>query len=298
MLAWFVTGYATLREFYNLRDHQAEGGSGESSADLVKRQAAFEALLAVIASASDPIQGGLYDDERPSVVQVDSLLCLLGEALPFLADSPFNAGADGSEGSSLEMPQPTQKQLLTLLRAIEALDIVDKRIYHRCEDAFKVCMASYRHQQQANESPDVVDRHERALLSKQISAFTTSSSSLSHGSATGSSSGFLLTGSEMLDVMSASEMGSFGDAGGGSQYSSKGRRPSSSRHRHHYSENHSGKNSFHDGGEGRRKKAWDWRKGLEALERDVAREVTGKDVLRILRLRVERKLGEVWARGR
>lgn len=42
------------------------------------------ALLAVIDSAADSIHGGLYDEQRGSVVQVDGLLALLGEALVFV----------------------------------------------------------------------------------------------------------------------------------------------------------------------------------------------------------------------
>ena len=254
----------------------------DNDAVKAKRKEAFDALLAVIASAADPIQGGLYDMERHSVVRVDSLLCLLGEALPFLIDTP---SSEHGTGLSATMPLPTQKQLLNLLRAIESLDTVDESIFRRCEDAFRVCISSDRHQQGKNHSGDS-DTYERALLSKQISALTSSSSALSNSN--NSSSGFLLTGSEMLDVMSASESGSFGRSSNN---------PRSGKSNQMIilddEDDNDGDNEASQG----MKKGWDWRQGLEGLEKEAGREAQGKDVLRILRLGIERKLGEVWAKG-
>ena len=51
---------------------------------IARKKAAATALLAVIASATDNIHGGLYDEQRGAVVQVDGLLALLGEALVFV----------------------------------------------------------------------------------------------------------------------------------------------------------------------------------------------------------------------
>ena len=327
MLGWFTTGYATLRYFYDLRDGNIEPTQPSPVAtddsqpsldpDQLRAKAAFEALLAIIASAADPIQGGLYDPERQSVVQVDSLLCLLGEALPFLIDAPTASIPNSQDNghTTSRIPLPTQKHLFTLLRAIEALDTVDPAIYHRCEDAFRACITSYQQTRTHADYDPISEKQDRAILSKQISTLTSSSSALSNGSHIGSggNSGFLLTGSEMLEVMSASESGSFG-------------RPSSIRHqgvaaaKKQQSSNEvmtinldsddddddgSGPAPQHQGQDdhGDENKEWDWRNGLEGLVEDEhgfggrSREVRGADVLRILRLGVERKLGEIWAKG-
>ena len=87
ILHTYLTGYATLRNFYDLRDdeevHQMEGAT-PSLDPVARKKAAVPALLAVINSAADSIHGGLYDEHRGSVVQVDGLLALLGEALVFV----------------------------------------------------------------------------------------------------------------------------------------------------------------------------------------------------------------------
>jgi len=86
MLRYYLSGYATLRKFYDLRDEEvsAEKEERPKHQPLARRRLAAEALLAVIHSASDSIHGGLYDESRESVVQVDGLMALLGEALHFV----------------------------------------------------------------------------------------------------------------------------------------------------------------------------------------------------------------------
>lgn len=81
-----LTGYATLRRFYDLRDEEVnlEEGQTPRSGPIARKTAAANALLAVINSAADTIHGGLYDESRGSVVQVDGLLALLGEAMVFV----------------------------------------------------------------------------------------------------------------------------------------------------------------------------------------------------------------------
>lgn len=81
-----LTGYATLRKFYDLRDEEVnqEGGQKPTLRLHARKRAAAQALLAVINSASDNISGGLLDRNRGSVVQIDGLLALLGEALVFV----------------------------------------------------------------------------------------------------------------------------------------------------------------------------------------------------------------------
>ena len=86
MLHTHLTGYATLRKFYDLRDEEVNSETDQHPRARAKarKTAAATALLAVINSAADNIQGGLFDENRGSVVQVDGLLSLLGEALVFI----------------------------------------------------------------------------------------------------------------------------------------------------------------------------------------------------------------------
>ena len=81
-----LTGYATVRKFYDLRDEAANPGEGPATAKspFSSKRAAAAALLAVINSAADNIHGGLYDETRDSIIHVDSLLVLLGEAMVFV----------------------------------------------------------------------------------------------------------------------------------------------------------------------------------------------------------------------
>lgn len=86
MLHTYLTGYATLRRFYDLRDEEANLNEGEKPKlrPIARKKAAAACLLAVINSAADNIHGGLYDDSRNSIVQVDGLLALFGETLVFV----------------------------------------------------------------------------------------------------------------------------------------------------------------------------------------------------------------------
>ena len=86
ILQFYLSGYATLRRFYEIRDEGIELKEGEKPRfkPLARRRMAGKALAAVISSAADNIYGGLYDPNRDSAVQVDGLLALLGEALVFV----------------------------------------------------------------------------------------------------------------------------------------------------------------------------------------------------------------------
>jgi hypothetical protein len=85
------SGYATIRTFYDLRDVEINLKSGGKPAHrpMARRRAAANALMVVIASAASSIRGGLYDPEIETVVQVDVLLPLLGEALVFVNRKSF-----------------------------------------------------------------------------------------------------------------------------------------------------------------------------------------------------------------
>lgn len=86
LLQTHLSGYAALRQFYNVRDEEKHLKEGQkpSLRPLARKKAAAAALLAMINSAADNIHGGLYDEHRGAVVQVDGLLALLGEALVFV----------------------------------------------------------------------------------------------------------------------------------------------------------------------------------------------------------------------
>ena len=98
LLATYLSGYATLRRFYDLRDADVEKDNAAAAAEhdesetrklgtlrpLARKREAARALMAVIESAADSIRGGLYDSETESVVQVDALMALLCEALPLM----------------------------------------------------------------------------------------------------------------------------------------------------------------------------------------------------------------------
>lgn len=86
ILQFYLSGYATLRRFYEIRDEAVELEEGQRPRFklLARRRAAAKALAAVISSAADNIYGGLFDPDRDSAVQVDGLMALLGEALVFV----------------------------------------------------------------------------------------------------------------------------------------------------------------------------------------------------------------------
>ena len=92
MLHKYLTGYATLRRFYDLRDEEVNLKEGEKPKlrPVARKKAAATCLLAVINSAADNIHGGLYDESRGAIVQVDGLLALLGEALVFVDRKPVS----------------------------------------------------------------------------------------------------------------------------------------------------------------------------------------------------------------
>ncbi|KAI1380794.1 hypothetical protein F4677DRAFT_198627 [Hypoxylon crocopeplum] len=123
LLGKMLSGYATLRKFYELRD-----GDGKTTGkSFLRRQQAATALTAVISSADDNIRGGLYDDTRDAVVSEDFLLALLGEASVFVSQSPAVITLD---------------QIDTLLKAIEDIQTVGSRVYDASDEFFKLVLAS------------------------------------------------------------------------------------------------------------------------------------------------------------
>lgn len=126
LLGRMLSGYATLRKFYEIRDEGKLEDMSPSRALTLRKQAAL-ALVAVIASSDDNIRGGLYDDTRDAVVSEDFLLALLGEATVFINQTPSII--------SLE-------QIDTILKAVEDIQTVGSRVYEACDDFFNLVLSS------------------------------------------------------------------------------------------------------------------------------------------------------------
>jgi hypothetical protein len=177
--AW-LSGYATLREFYDLRDEDINLKDGETSEKrpLTRKRQAAKALLAVIASSSDCIRGGLFDYTAEVVVPVDCLLVLVGEALPLLNQTT----------RVLTLPQ-----IYALLKAIEDLQTIGPRIYASCEAVFHTALENIH----GNDVPSP-----RTRLRKETSGMTGSSAFSMVGSSMLNSKGSLATtGSEGSGVL-------------------------------------------------------------------------------------------------
>lgn len=138
LLGKMLSGYATLRRFYDIRDDEDYIHTPH------RRAAAAEALVSVIAACDDNIRGGLFDPTRDGLVSEDFLLALLGEATA-LVDS------DGGKPQSQRQPviQPGAKAVMTLdhvdtlLKAAEdAVAIKSSSIYATCDEFFKLTLAS------------------------------------------------------------------------------------------------------------------------------------------------------------
>lgn len=121
-----LSGYATIRAFYILRDEESSGQRPRKSA-LARKEEAVSALLAVITSSDDNIRGGLYDEQKEAVVNVDFLLALLGEAMVFINQPDFSLSVS---------------QIETLLKAIEDIQTVGSRVRAACTEFLQTVIAS------------------------------------------------------------------------------------------------------------------------------------------------------------
>ncbi|KAM0333340.1 hypothetical protein ACHAQA_002001 [Verticillium albo-atrum] len=128
LLGRMLSGYATLRKFYELRDTEGFSSMSSYKAINLRRQAA-SALVAVIASSDDNIRGGLYDESRDAVVSEDFLLALLGEALPFI----------NQQSSEVVI---SLDQMHTLLKAVEDIETVSPTVFDAADEYFKLVLAS------------------------------------------------------------------------------------------------------------------------------------------------------------
>ena len=167
-----LSGYATLRTFYDMRD--GEGGGAELSSGERKRQAG-KALVSLVESARGSIRGGLFDEEYVSIVPVDNLLVLLGEALVFIASPDDGITALGGDDEYLGFDV---QQIIVLLGAIEDLQTVHPRIRQRCEDCLDACLANHRRSGRGGQRL----RDTRDVLRKSLSEATAGSGSGTSGS--------------------------------------------------------------------------------------------------------------------
>ena len=168
-LSTYLSGYANLRNFYDLRDagvrsrgstkrpkqsHATDDEALESIPEQTRKQLAAVCLLTAVSSASSSIQGSLYDPTTASsaVMPVNTLLALLGEVLPLL---------------NSEAPRVLNlQQLYTLLRAVEDLQTVSPRIYAAADDFLLQTLANHT----TGDAPSP-----RTMLRKSTSALTASS---------------------------------------------------------------------------------------------------------------------------
>jgi len=171
LLSTFLSGYATVRKYYDLRDEELNLKPGEKPAlrPMARKLAAANALMVVISSAASSIRGGLYDPSIETVIQVDVLLSLLGEALVFV----------NQPKRTLTLPH-----LYTLLAAVEDLQTAPSLIYAQCEECFSSTLAS---------AGGARPTSPRSLLKRATSNLTTASSQ------------FSLVGSSMLGSESRGE---------------------------------------------------------------------------------------------
>ncbi|KAK5113988.1 hypothetical protein LTR62_003111 [Meristemomyces frigidus] len=125
LLAGSLSGYATLRRFYDLRD----GTTKDKLQPLARARTAASALLAILGSAADCIHGGLFDPEIESVVPVDGVLVLLGEALPLINQIKRIF---------------TREQVFTLLRIVEDFETCGGRVRGNAESLLRASLNAYR----------------------------------------------------------------------------------------------------------------------------------------------------------
>ncbi|KAH8723224.1 hypothetical protein GQ44DRAFT_761242 [Phaeosphaeriaceae sp. PMI808] len=129
ILSNHLSGYATIRKFYDLRDEEIhlKAGTTPTHRPMARKRAAASALMVIIASASSSIRGGLYDPETETAVQIDVLLPLLGEALVFVNQAKRTL---------------TLRHLYSLLATLEDLDTAPGMIRTQCEEVLSTTLSA------------------------------------------------------------------------------------------------------------------------------------------------------------
>ncbi|EME82745.1 uncharacterized protein MYCFIDRAFT_215074 [Pseudocercospora fijiensis CIRAD86] len=152
LLSKHLSGYATLRRFYELRDQGfVTEATTRAAGPLERKRQAAASIFAVIKSASDCIPGGLFDQEAETVVPVDGLLALFGETLPLLGQSQRIF---------------TQHQVFSLLGVLEDFIAAPRRIRENAESLLSASLNAYREETSTASGP----------FKKQKSNFSESSS--------------------------------------------------------------------------------------------------------------------------
>ena len=137
LLGRWVSGFAMLRRFYEIRDQDVNPAAATTSkkmGSLERKRESSRALIAVIEAAADCIKGGLFDPEVESVVPVEGVLVLLGEVLPLLG-----AGGAYGQGSIL-----SYKQVLGLMTVVEDFEQISGRIQDGANGLLSASMGAYR----------------------------------------------------------------------------------------------------------------------------------------------------------
>lgn len=281
-----LSGYATLRRFYDLRDTQSSDRNTSSSEDLTNQMTKpVKALLAVINSAASKIQGGLYDESKLSVINVEGLLALLGEATvlvnrecipldPNCIRPSIESNTNPSETSIENPPVLTLPQCFSLLKAIEDLSTVTSRIFLRCEEFYRSTMASH-HGRAALAPP-------RQLLKKQMSSMNSGGGGAGSGSGSGSFSlisSFMLEQSETSDGDMVMSLATTTTETTGEDAAAAGAGAASSSSR-----------ALVVKSSDVPKRGWDWRDRIKA-------DTTGEGLLQGLRLGLAREIAAHWISG-
>ena len=181
LLQFHLSGYASLRKFYTFRDADylpQTTNHPTQPRPLARTRLAAKYLVAVISSAADPVYGGLYDPQRESAVQVDTLLPLLGEASALLSTT-----------NHLGKRIFDKEQIYTLLSAIEDIETVNERVFKASEECFNATLRQFKDQGHGAGSPEQVNL--QSMLKKSVSG-------TGSGSGSGSNFSFSMMGSELL----------------------------------------------------------------------------------------------------
>ncbi|KAM7185400.1 hypothetical protein V8F20_011819 [Naviculisporaceae sp. PSN 640] len=138
LLGKMLSGYASLRQFYEIRDSGDTNPLLSNASPTNRRRQAAAALISVIASSDDNIRGGLLDTSRDGIVSEDFLLALLGEATVFVSN-PDDARVHNGKNAS---PVITLEQIDVILKAIEDLQAVGERVYNACDEFLGLVIAT------------------------------------------------------------------------------------------------------------------------------------------------------------
>ena len=264
-LVKIASGYAALRKFYELRD--ADTSKLPKDKRKTRKAEAARILVALVQSAGDPIHGGLFDEEVKSAVQIDALLVLLGEALPFVLDSP----------STMTNPSLPSSLTFTLLKSVEDLTIIPmtSRIRQGTESCLKAALANA-HDPSSTSTSDLLKRSRMMTQSGD------------------SSSGFSMIGSEMLSSGSDDLIMVQADADE-DEIDASGvlvKRPTekgATRRRQQEKPSPENAASLVPSAvkEGEVKRGWDWRKAMD-------KDASGDDVIRMLRYGLAQGVARGW----